>query len=185
MSLRNRIPALTIFTLVACLLGSALALAEPAAKPDGHGRHGGLFARLDANGDGKIDRAEARTAATAHFAKMDKNGDGAISKEEKMAPPAQGQGGKKDERSARKEERFLKLDTNKNGKVEKAEALAHADQLFVDLDANKDGQVTRDEAKASMAAKHHGKRERGHDCHDGGTKTRDGSPKATAKGQAI
>ncbi|MFZ4125224.1 MAG: hypothetical protein ACOYJ2_04035, partial [Rickettsiales bacterium] len=36
-----------------------------------------------------------------------------------------------------------KIDTDKDGKVSKAEHLAHADQKFTEMDTNKDGFVTK------------------------------------------
>jgi Ca2+-binding EF-hand superfamily protein len=182
MSLRNRSFPLTTATAIVCLLGSAFASAEPGSKadghPKGHAHRGGLFARLDANHDGKIDRTESRTAATKHFAEMDENGDGKVTKDEKAAAPRQGKGPHEDKH-------FARMDENGDGKIEKAEALAHVDRMFADLDGNKDGAVTRDEAHAGLSARHHGKRGAAQHCDGAGPKAHDKPAKTSAQGQAV
>jgi Ca2+-binding EF-hand superfamily protein len=156
MALRKRIVSLTITAAAVALLGGAFAAAEPSAKQAparGHGHHDGLFARLDANSDGKIDRAESRAAATAHFAKMDKNGDGAITKDEKVGPPEHAKGPKKDEH-------FARMDKNGDGKIARSETRMPSEH-FERVDANKDGQLTKAELDAawqSMATKHQAER---------------------------
>jgi len=157
MSLHSRILPLTTSAAIVCLLGSALALAEtgtkPAGHPSGHDRRGGLFARLDANHDGKIDRAESRTAAARHFAEMDKNGDGSISKDEKVGPRANG-------KRPNKDEHFARMDKNGDGKIARSETKMPSDH-FERVDANKDGQLTKAELEAgwqAIAAKHQDER---------------------------
>jgi Ca2+-binding EF-hand superfamily protein len=76
----------------------ALTLAEltQAGKNAGAERHagpragkGGLF---DQNGDGKVERAELRSAAAAQFARLDKNSDGSLTSDEfRMAGRGHGQ----------------------------------------------------------------------------------------------
>lgn len=72
--------------------GSALAQQPGASTPDTDAEHrptttlmdGRVFQRLDANGDGRLTREEARIdhAVTAAFDTMDANGDGVITREE-------------------------------------------------------------------------------------------------------
>lgn len=53
-----------------------------------HGRHGsmsGLFARADANGDGKVTLAEATGKALERFDRVDANKDGTVTPEERRA----------------------------------------------------------------------------------------------------
>lgn len=55
----------------------------PSAGAGGPG--GGMFARLDANGDGAIDRDEFRAQAARRFDRMDTNKDGKIDADERQA----------------------------------------------------------------------------------------------------
>jgi len=65
--------------------------ADGAAPPSGErrgmpGRFGGrMFARLDANGDGVVDREEYRAWAGQRFDRMDANKDGTIDADERQA----------------------------------------------------------------------------------------------------
>ena len=48
---------------------------------------------------------------------------------------------------------FEKVDTDKDGKISKAEHQAKSDMMFTKMDANKDGFVTKEEGKAHWDAK--------------------------------
>jgi len=149
MAPKNAVFSLTLLASLALFLGTTLALAEPNAQPskagDGHRHRGGLFARLDKNADGKIERNEARTAAGEHFAKMDQNGDGAISRDEKLDT---GPRGRQPKRSG---DHFARLDANKDGKLERGETRMPSEH-FDRADANKDGKLTQAEVDASWQA---------------------------------
>jgi Ca2+-binding EF-hand superfamily protein len=64
--------------------------AGKARGPQGKGPQGKL-SRLDANGDGKIERQELKTAAAQSFARLDKNSDGSLTNEE-LGRPGRGHG---------------------------------------------------------------------------------------------
>jgi hypothetical protein len=53
--------------------------------PDGRGFGGRMFARLDTNGDGVVDREEYRTQAARRFDRMDTNKDGKVDAAERQA----------------------------------------------------------------------------------------------------
>ena len=57
----------------------------PAAGPAGRGFGGRMFARLDTNGDGVIDREEYRALAARRFDRMDTNKDGKVDAAERQA----------------------------------------------------------------------------------------------------
>jgi len=57
----------------------------PAAGPGGRGFGGRMFARLDTNGDGVIDREEYRALAAQRFDRMDTNKDGKVDAAERQA----------------------------------------------------------------------------------------------------
>lgn len=81
-----------------------------------HGRHGehgrALFAKLDANKDGRISREEAQADPkfAARFDRLDVNKDGFVDKADFEARAKQ-----------RRDEWFAAADTNKDGKLSKAE----------------------------------------------------------------
>jgi len=114
---------------------------DGATNDDGRGdkmaQH--ILARVDTDKDGKISKAEFDTESVALFKRLDKNSDGKIAADE---VPARHWG---------KGPQFGMMDTDKDGKVTKAEFTAAEDQMFQKLDANGDGVITPDE----MAAAHH------------------------------
>lgn len=157
------------------LAGTAYAAHDQAATPARHHHgHGDMFAKLDANGDGVITRAEAIAAADADFAKNDTNGNGQITRDEvkaqRQAMRAKWQAkagadqsadaagaGKAGRHHMRHGGMAMKgLDANKDGVVTKAEAEAAATARFDAADTNHDGKLDQTEiaaAKAEMRAK--------------------------------
>jgi Ca2+-binding EF-hand superfamily protein len=94
------------------------------------------------------------------FAKLDRDQDGSLSQQELDARKSHAHAGKRGERS------FTRADVNKDGVVERTEALQLADARFTKLDANGDGSVEQSELKGRHSfGKHHAGR-----CH-GGEKT--------------
>lgn len=137
----------------------------------------GLVASADTNKDGKISKAEYMAQAAARFAKMDANGDGKITPDEMkamgqrmrdgrggrgpgMAPPPPGAGpmsagpmgagsmggGHMGHRGGM----LARLDTDHDGKISHAEAIAQAEARFAKMDTNHDGFID----KAEMDAMH-------------------------------
>jgi Ca2+-binding EF-hand superfamily protein len=116
------------------------------------------FERLDANKDGRVDRAEADKAnAAAHaasearrqqqrnqyFAQIDANKDGSISRAEFDAS------GK---RPVPKEAWFDGNDIDKNGRVDLNEALAKAQNRFDLIDSDKNGVLSAAELRRTRTA---------------------------------
>lgn len=95
--------------LVGGLAASHLALAQPDHDRPG-GRQGEMMAKMDANHDGKISKAELTAALDARFARMDANHDGKLTKEDWAL-----------NREARLDERFAAMDADHNGQISKAE----------------------------------------------------------------
>jgi Ca2+-binding EF-hand superfamily protein len=57
--------------------------AKPKPAPNAqNGAKAGRMGRFDENGDGKVERAELKTAAERQFARLDKNGDGTLTSDE-------------------------------------------------------------------------------------------------------
>lgn len=126
--------------LLALVAGTAMAVAQDGA-PDG-GWRGGFFRQLDTNKDGKIERTEVLAWAEARFKALDTAGDGALTKEQyvdamiaKIRP--------------RLEQRFDKLDADKDGKVTAAEFEAPALARFDRRDTGKTGALSIDDLKTN------------------------------------
>ena len=141
----------TVAALTALALGAVASLAI--ADQGDHPRRGKMIERLkaaDTNADGLISRSEAVALPRIadRFDAIDANKDGQVSFEELRA--ARGKHG-------RHGGHFNRVDTDNDGKVSKAEALAAAEALFTRADANADGFVTREE----MGAAHKGHRSHG------------------------
>lgn len=118
-----------------------------------------MFEKLDANGDGAIDKAEVEAGRTARFSAADANSDGVLTTDELSAAAAK--------RAEKHIERMMsRLDKDGDGSLSDAEYAAAGDgrdskrgaKMFKRFDADGDGRVTRAEAEAHMA-KHN---KRGH-----------------------
>lgn len=119
------------------LVAVGTAVAQQPASPAPGPQHGHM--KLDANNDGVIDRSEAAKSEkfAARFDQLDKNKDGKLSADERP----QGRGGRHGGRG----EHMMQADTDKDGRISKAEAAADPKfaQRFAQMDANKDGYVDR------------------------------------------
>jgi hypothetical protein len=127
-----------------------------------------MFARMDANSDGKLDQTDrdARRAErrTKMFDKLDADGNGSISRDEFMAFEREGKRGhrmgKHDGEGHGKHHRWGKrgghhgmkmmkmADTDNDGAISQAEFTAAAEQRFAAADTNGDGQLTKEERDA-------------------------------------
>lgn len=105
-----------------------------------------MLRHFDANGDGNVTRVEARDALRTHFSGLDRDANGKVTRDER--------------RAERRDRRFDRMDTNRDGVVTydelQAAATQRARKRFRDLDANRDGVVTREEA--DLAKKRRGAR---------------------------
>ena len=120
--------------------------------------NGGLFSRLDTNGDGVISKAEFDAFNAAHFNNLDTNKDGNISPEELRAaqnqvPPNQGMHG---DGATHLDQRFYAADANHDGGLDRSEAvyMPMLSKYFDEVDTNKDGKVTRQEYFDAMPLLH-------------------------------
>jgi len=140
---------------------------ERPQRKRGHGdRHGGIE-RADADGDGRISRAELESAAAARaeaggkpggdghsllddFDAIDTNKDGHLVRgelrtwHERMRPQRAA------EHAQRENEQFAEADLNRDGKLSRVEAEEKMPQVakqFAWMDENRDGFLSREEAK--------------------------------------
>ena len=108
--------------------------------------------QLDTNKDGVIDRAEAAKAPKLleRFDQLDKNKDGKLSADERPQMRGMHRRGAKQGGHAR----MKALDTDKDGRISRAEAQAGQAKMaerFDKMDVNKDGYVDRADMQARMA----------------------------------
>jgi len=112
--------------------------------------HGGMdgMRKLDADGDGRISRAEAaaHAAFAERFAQADRNRDGYLVRSELEALRAQHRAERQAGHKARIEASFAKADANRDGKLSRAEietGMPRMARAFNYLDENRDGYLTR------------------------------------------
>jgi EF hand domain-containing protein len=135
-------------TVVLALASAGTAIAQQSSnapaqpQPEKH-------LRLDANNDGVVDRAEAAASPgfAARFDQMDKNKDGRLTADERPERHGGHRGGRDGHG------KMMQADKDKDGRISKAEATADPKlaERFVQMDANKDGFVDRADFQARMA----------------------------------
>lgn len=137
--------------LVAALAFALAAAAVQAASPTGAQ---GARTKIDANGDGAIDRSEAAAypKLAERFDQLDKNRDGRIDASER---PQRGRGGP----GGRQGGGMAKLDANRDGAISLDEAAGRQRLLdkFEMIDTNADASLSREELQA-WRAQHGGRR---------------------------
>jgi Ca2+-binding EF-hand superfamily protein len=176
---------LTLSIALATLATAGVAIAAPAVTPaTNHGKNWGgdvtraqaetqaaqRFARMDANGDGKLDSAYRAAMQAKMFDRIDANHDGSISRDEFAAmhrghdgDQAMGQPGARDGKRGGHHMgmrghrgggmgMMKAADTNNDGAISQAEFTAGALKRFDAADANHDGTVTQAERKAARDA---------------------------------
>ena len=136
------------YSLTPFALGSALALfALPnilsAKDADKH------FKLMDADGDGKITRAEHAAAAKKMYQACDANRDGIVTAAEMDAAMAmQGEKIGKDDMSS--SEKIKVIDQDGDGALTVAEHNAGTEKMFGRMDANGDGSLSKAECEQGM-----------------------------------
>ena len=143
---------LITISILTALAGVAVASAQADAGAANKGECGGRggfamhrFENLDQNKDGKVTRAEMLSRATERFDKADTNKDGKVTPEERKASFQQFA-----------EQRFAEQDKNKDGALSADELPGHFAKRMEKFDTNKDGKLTRAELQA-LADQHKGR----------------------------
>lgn len=144
----------TLVTTLAATLATAATpdVASSRALPTG-GHAGSLFVPAwDADGDGKVSRAEYDAARTQRFASADEDGDGALSADEYVNEYAQRLDHQiADERKAsmaQTDTRFRALDRDTDNFITRVEYDASGERSFAQLDHDKDGRIAKSDPEA-------------------------------------
>lgn len=152
----------------------AVTKAEALAKADAH------FAKMDLNGDGKLDAADKVAMVKKHFAEMDADKNGAITEAEFVAAH-EARAAKRGERHATRMEpagpggmehhgrgghkgrhggmrgggmkMLASFDTNGDKAISKAEFRTAAEARFTKADTNNDGIISAEERKSQRKGK--------------------------------
>ena len=130
--------------IIAC--GFALC-ATPQAFANAHAdKH---FKLMDANGDGKVSRAEHAAGAKKMFQQCDANRDGIVTAAEMDAAMAK-QGAKPAEDDKTSAEKIRVIDQNGDGQLSTAEHEAGTEKMFGKMDTNGDGFLSKQESDEGM-----------------------------------
>lgn len=120
---------------------------RPGGERRGPQRRGGgdIFARFDANNDGRVSREEFASGNAPAFERLDLNKDGVVTGDEAQAVAARA-------RTEASNRAMAALDANSDGRVSRDEFVNADRDRFDRLDANKDGRISREEAAQAMRA---------------------------------
>ncbi len=117
----------------------------------GDGMRGRMRAAIDTNEDGKVTLDEFSAHALQRFETSDADGNDAVSLEEMKSSPKAWKGRRgghgKQGRKGDGLQRLLEADSNDDGQITKAEAVASRAARFDELDQNQDGVLGEDERR--------------------------------------
>ncbi len=140
--------------------GAVALTAGGAALSARSGEQRGPMAKFDADSNGAITLAEARTGVATMFAGADSNKDGRATHEEMMAFHGKmgdhhrggDKGGRKGEHGGKVGKGPMHLDTDGDGALTLAEAQSGIEAHFAKIDSNRDGSIDEAEMRAAHEA---------------------------------
>jgi Ca2+-binding EF-hand superfamily protein len=150
-------------TLFTCTLGMATLLAGGAVagdNPRSDAPHDSIHA--DADGDGRVSRAEATAAGAERsgewFDKLDQNKDGYVTQDE-LKQARETRHAMRGDMKEKMEQRFKEADANSDGQLSLDEVQSKMPRLaerFSTLDVDRNGLLSKEEIRTG--APHHGER---------------------------
>jgi len=148
---------ITAAALAVVALGASSAFAQDQQGGGGMGggmggRGGGMFARFDADHDGKVSLAEYEAGRAMSFKRMDTDGNGSLSFAEIDAASAAAaqRGGPMADMMKARNDALKAADANGDQSISADEFKAYVDAEFKKLDTDNDGFLTEDELRAGM-----------------------------------
>lgn len=167
--------------VAAISLAAALPIVASADKGQGgdarpkmeRGMHKAHFGPFDADKDGVVTKAEAKSFGEDRFGKIDADGDGKVTAAEMEADMM----ARLKERVA---ERMKRADTDGDGVISADEAAAMQQRMFARMDRNDDGVLSSADRRDRMKRHHMHHRRHGEGMHDGMRHGMRGGPDAPA-----
>ncbi|NJR72208.1 MAG: hypothetical protein HC782_03925 [Gammaproteobacteria bacterium] len=140
----------SVFTISLIALSTVFVSATYAAPSSGEMK--AKLEKIDVNSDGKVSRDEAAKykGVAKHFDNVDANNDGYLTKDEMKA-----------QRAKSIQAKFRAIDGNQDGRISRAEADAKTPKIaqhFDKLDTNKDGYIDKNEMAEARQQREHRQR---------------------------
>lgn len=139
----TRHPRIFFYAAAALILGTGFVAVHEAAAAGGF-KIDMAFSRLDANSDGRLDRAEVAALHAHRFDRLDASGDGLVTRVEFDAGRAKA-ANRTGRPVAAAGDGFDRFDADRNGLITRTEFVAEATRAGAIIDADGDGFVSRSE----------------------------------------
>lgn len=134
--------------LTLAVAGAAAAQSTPQNAP----QNAPIAGKLDRDGDRRVSLAEMQAKAAERFARLDANGDGRLTRDERKAGRQAARADRVRSRTERLNAVFARRDADRDGYLGQAEAPRRLQPNFARFDADRDGRLTAAELQAGRQA---------------------------------